>query len=433
MPTDIRLPEIAADMKEADLVAWLVAPGDRVQQGDVIVEVETDKATVELESPASGTLLEILVPAGTARVQVGQLLARLSDPDETVASAERESSEVEGRTRKAPKTPSHAGDRPVAAASPGAPAEARSTEGTPREPEMEPAAAEAPEATERAVVPATALARRLAERAGLDLSQVEGSGAGGRIVKADVERGLTAAARPAAGPSEVPAAAGGEVIAHSRMRRTIAQRLSQAKREMPHFYLSVDCDMEALVAARQRLNAQSAELRISLNDFVIRAAALALREVPEANASWGEDAILRHASVDISVAVATEGGLVTPVVRDADRKGLAEIAAEMRDLAARARAGRLQPREYQGGSFSVSNLGMYGIGSVYPIVNPPQSCILGVGAARSEPVVRNGDLAVGTRMTCSLSADHRVVDGAVGARLLAAIRRRLEDPIEMAF
>lgn len=422
MPIDIRLPEISADMKEADLLAWLVAPGDHVKQGDILVEIETDKATVELESPATGVVLEILVPAGTSGVPVGQVLARLSDEAEAT-----EATEAIKAKRAQPE--------PAAATQP-----AR----VPSEPE--PPAVDAPGSP----VAATALARRLAERAGLDLAQLEGSGAGGRILKADVERGLARAAAPAhepaaaepgapaaaaasAEPAQASLPAGGEVVPHSRMRRTIAQRLSQAKREMPHFYLSVACEVSRLLAARRRLNEQAPELRVSLNDFVIRAAALALREVPEANASWGEDAILRHAGVDISVAVATEGGLVTPIVRDADCKGLAAIAAEMRDLAERARAGRLQPREYQGGSFSVSNLGMYGIESVYAIVNPPQSCILGVGAASPQPVVRDGALAVGSVMTCTLSADHRVVDGATGAKLLAAIRRRLEDPIEMAF
>jgi pyruvate dehydrogenase E2 component (dihydrolipoamide acetyltransferase) len=417
MPTDIRLPEIAADMKEADLVAWLVAPGDRVSQGDVIVEVETDKATVELESPAAGVLLEILVPAGTTGVPVGQVLARLSDESEATVSAQPASEPTApegGAGKEVPARTEEDGSPPGAQAAAAGPADRHAQ-----------------------AVSATALARRLAERAGLDLSRIEGSGAGGRVVKADVERGLA----PVGGDptsettasSESPTTEGGELIAHSRMRRTIAQRLSQAKREMPHFYLSVECDVAALVSARRRINEQASELRVSLNDFVIRAAGLALREVPEANASWSEDAIVRHADVDISVAVATEGGLVTPIVRNADRKGLAAIAAEMRDLAERARTGRLQPREYRGGSFSVSNLGMYGIGSVYPIVNPPQSCILGVGAARSEPVVRDGELAIGTRMTCTLSADHRVVDGAVGARLLMAICRLLEDPLEMVF
>jgi pyruvate dehydrogenase E2 component (dihydrolipoamide acetyltransferase) len=215
------------------------------------------------------------------------------------------------------------------------------------------------------------------------------------------------------------------------MRRTIARRLSEAKQTIPHFYLSAECVMDAVLETRRDLNTSSAHVRISVNDFVLRAAALALREVPEANAAWSEDAIIRHADVDVSVAVATDGGLVTPIIRQADRKGLAVISVEMRDLAERARQGKLTPAEYQGGGFTVSNLGMYGIDSVYPIVNPPQSCILGVGAASEQPVVIDGRLAVASVMTLTLSADHRVVDGAIGAQLLGAIKRRLEAPLDM--
>jgi pyruvate dehydrogenase E2 component (dihydrolipoamide acetyltransferase) len=215
------------------------------------------------------------------------------------------------------------------------------------------------------------------------------------------------------------------------MRRSIAERLTAAKQQIPHFYVSADCRADRLIEARRHINEDGQEPRISLNDLIVRACALALREVPDANASWDGDAILLHGTVDVAVAVATQGGVITPVVRDADRKGLAALAAELRDLAERARAGRLQPSEYQGGGFSVSNLGMYGVDSVTPIVNPPQSCILGVGAARLTPVVETGVVTVGSVITLTLSADHRVVDGAVGASLLAAIKRFLEDPLEM--
>jgi pyruvate dehydrogenase E2 component (dihydrolipoamide acetyltransferase) len=276
-------------------------------------------------------------------------------------------------------------------------------------------------------VAATPIARRLAERSGIDLEAVTGTGSGGRIVKADVE----AASEKAAAP--LPAAGSREgastLVPLSRMRRTIASRLAEAKRTIPHFYLSADCEIDRLLETRARLNDE--ERRISVNDFVVRAAALALVEVPEANVSFSDEGIVRYEQVDVAVAVATEGGLIAPVVRGADRKELVELSREIRDLAARAREGTLAPREYQGGTFTVSNLGMYGVGSVYPILNPPQSCILGVGAGTKKPVVRDGELAVGTVMTLTLSADHRAVDGALGARLLAAVKRRLEDPLEM--
>jgi pyruvate dehydrogenase E2 component (dihydrolipoamide acetyltransferase) len=282
-----------------------------------------------------------------------------------------------------------------------------------------------------AAVPATALARRIAGRAGVDLAALEGSGAHGRITREDVERRLTTADDGPDSGAQAALRPAAERVPLSRMRRTIAERLTAAKQEIPHFYVSAECRADRLGEVRQRINEDGQAPRISLNDLIVRACALALREVPDANASWDGDAILRYASIDVAVAVATPGGLITPVVRDADRKGLAALATELRDLAERARSGRLRPDEYQGGGFSVSNLGMYGIDSVSPIVNPPQSCILGVGAGEQRPVALEGQLAVATVMTCTLSADHRVVDGAVAARLLAAIKRRIECPLDM--
>jgi pyruvate dehydrogenase E2 component (dihydrolipoamide acetyltransferase) len=269
---------------------------------------------------------------------------------------------------------------------------------------------------------------------------LQGSGARGRITRSDVELSMQKPAPSVPQPGDAPARKATSEhalvekpveVPHTRMRRTIAERLSAAKQSIPHFYLSAECVVDALLGARGAMNETEKELRISVNDFVIRAAALALEEVPEANASWSEDAILLHQSIDIAVAVATDGGLITPIVQQANRKGLAAISREMRDLAGRARAGKLSPADYQGGSFSVSNLGMYGIDSVYPIVNPPQSCILGVGSAQQQPVARSGEVAIANVLTLTLSADHRVVDGAVGARLLSAIKRRLQDPLDM--
>lgn len=379
------MPELSSDITEADLVSWLVKPGDHVEAGELIAELETEKSTVEFESPASGTLVEILVPEGTNGVEVGTVLA-LFEPDT----------------------------------------------GEPAISEPDPEAAPAPIPEPRSEIRATALARRAAEQAGVDLDAVTGSGQAGRIVKADVQAAAASGSETptaASAPSPVDSEAPHTSVPVSRMRRTIAARLTQSKQTIPHFYLSVDCEIDLLLGMRTRFNAE--DRHISVNDFVVRAAALALVEVPDANVSWAEDALIRYERADVAVAVATEGGLITPVVREADRKELVTISEEVRDLAARAREGKLHPREYQGGSLTVSNLGMHGIDSVYPILNPPQSCILGVGAGRQQPVVRNGELAIGTVMTCTLAADHRALDGIAGARLLAAVKQHLEDPRRM--
>jgi len=392
VPVEIRMPELSSDMTEADLVSWLVKPGDHVQAGELIAEIETEKSTVEFEAPSSGTLVEIVVAAGTNAVEVGTVIA-LFEPDDA--------------------------DAPEPPAEPEPSREAASPEA--------PAGASAPSGP-----PATALARRLASRSGVDLDTLDGSGEGGRILKADVEAATGAAAPASAAPSTptgVESELASSAVPLSRMRRTIATRLAEAKQTIPHFYLSVECEIDAVLEMRSRFNAEGHH--ISINDFVVRAAALALAEVPDANVRFGEDELIRYERSDVAVAVATDEGLITPVVREADRKELVTISEEVRDLAARARAGRLHPREYQGGSFTVSNLGMYGIDSVYPIVNPPQSCILGVGAGKQKPVVRGGELAVGTVMVCTLSADHRAVDGAVGARLLTTVKQLLEDPLGM--
>jgi len=397
MSIEIRMPQLAADMTEADLLDWLVAPGNKVEAGDVILELETDKSTVELEAPAAGILSEIRVAAGTLAVAVGEVLGVLETAegvvDAQVATEQTGSAPAQGSMP--------AGDHPDP---PGA---------TTATSETDPRAREAL---------ATALARRVAEQSGIALEGVSGTGARGRITRGDVERSLSDPTAPESAGQSIP---------HSRMRRTIAARLTASKQNVPHFYLHVDCNASAVFEARTALNESRGGAPISLNDFVIRASALALAEVPAANAMWTDDAVILQPTIDISVAVAIEDGLVTPVVRDADRKGLAAISHEMRDLATRAREGRLSPAEYQGGGFTVSNLGMYGVDSVYPIVNPPQSCILGVGAARERPIVRRGELAVGRLMMLTLCADHRAVDGAVAAQLLAAIRRRLEAPLDM--
>ncbi len=411
------MPELAADMTEADLLCWLVKLGDRVEAGDLIAELETDKSTVEFESPASGTLIEICVPDGTDGVVVGTLLAILEESG--VEAAE-------------PSPPTPARTAAPAEGQPETPAAAPSVQPPPPD-------AAGPLPDQSGVVAATALARRLADQAGLDLASIVGTGAGGRIVKADIEAVKQRDSRPPETP-DLPAPTprqeqrdAGEApftaLPHSRMRRTIAARLTEAKQTIPHFYLRVDCEIDRLLEIRKRLNTE--DIRISVNDFIVRAAALALVEVPAANVSWTEEALLRYERIDIAVAVATDGGLVTPVIREADRKELAALSVEIRDLAERARSGKLLPREYRGGSLTVSNLGMYGVESVYPILNPPQSCILGIGAGTERAVVHEGALAIATTMTCTLSADHRALDGAVGASLLAAFKQRIEDPLEM--
>ncbi len=433
MPIEIRLPELSASMTEATVLAWRKRPGETVKPGDVLVEIETDKSAVELEATDEGTLLEILVQEGAEGVPVGALLALLARPGE--ASAMGASSPApEENTSQAPVTPP-AAERPAA----GAP---------------------------KRTAHASPLARRMAEQAGIPLESVRGSGAGGRIMKCDIEaaRGmrfppppLAEATRAApesdlppllsrfarargAGDSaarqgpELPAEAPFHEVRYTTARRTQAARLAESKRTVPHFYLTMDCELDALLALREQLNVRSSrdgEPRFSVNDLVIRAAALALRRVPAANVSFTEEALRIYDRVDVAVAVATDSGLVTPIVRDADRKGLAELSRELRDLCERARERRLRPQEYQGGTLTVSNLGMYGIQSLLPILNPPQSCILGVGAAEPRPVAREGAVVVRTIMTCTLSADHRALDGATGAELLTALRRGLEDPLSL--
>ena len=400
MPTTVAMPALSPTMTEGTLARWLVKEGDSVSAGDVIAEVETDKAAMELEAADGGLVGRLLVAEGTEGVPVNQPIAVLLGDGEDAAALD--------------------GFRPEAAGS---------------GPEAAPETPAPPPAAER--IFASPLARRMAERAGLDLAALRGTGPRGRIVRADVEAALSegspqAAPAPAAA-DEAPSPAGaGEIVPHTNMRKTIARRLSESKRTVPHFYLTVDCGIDRLLAARRKFAERGGAGRgISVNDFVIRAAALALREIPDANASWSDDGIVRYGSVDVSVAVATDGGLIAPVVRNADRKGLGEISAEMKDLAARARSGGLRPEEYRGGTFSISNLGMFGVREFSAIVNPPQAAILAVGAGEPRPVVRDGALDVATVMTCTLSCDHRVVDGAVGARLLAAFKGFVEYPSTM--
>ena len=444
MPIQILMPALSPTMTEGNVASWLKNEGDSVQAGDILCEIETDKATMEVEATDEGTLARIVAPAGSEGVPVNAVIGLILEEGED--SSALEGAEVTAPAAAAPAAPpAEAAAEPALAAAPAAPAPAAPSPGG------NGAAPPAPAREPGARIFASPLARRMAKQAGLALEAIAGTGPNGRIVKVDVEAAIAAAAAapavaapapaapaPVAAPAAAPAAPAAPAAAYqdapaSTMRKVIAQRLQEAKREVPHFYLTVDCEVDALLETRAQLNERSDDYTLSVNDFVIRAAALALRKVPAANASWVDGALRQYASADVSVAVAIEDGLVTPIVRNADGKGLAEISAEVKELAGRARAKPmgLAPEEYQGGTFSVSNLGMYGIKEFAAIINPPQSMILAVGAAEQRPVVKDGALAVATMMSCTLSVDHRVVDGALGARFLQAFKGLIEDPLTM--
>ena len=414
MATLLRMPEVAANATHATLAAWSKKEGEPIAAGDCLAEVETDKAIVEISADSAGVMGQWLVPAGQ-EVEVGAPIAVLLAAGEAAADVQA-LLQAAGAVATAPAAA-------AASAVPGTPA---------------PAATTAQASGER--LRASPLARRLAAQRGVDLSRLQGSGPGGRIVKIDVERAQAAAPAPAlasapvaAAPVAAPAGSGASAfteVPHSSMRRTIARRLAESKSTIPHFYLTVECRMERLLALRTEINA-SASRKISVNDFIVRAVAVALREVPQANVGWTDTAMRQYAQADVAVAVSTDTGLITPIVRAADRKTLSQISAEIADLAARARAGQLRPEEYQGGSFSVSNLGMHGVGGFSAIINPPQAAILAVGASQQKPVVENGELKVGTVMACTLSVDHRAIDGALAAQWLAAFQRAIEAPLSM--
>jgi pyruvate dehydrogenase E2 component (dihydrolipoamide acetyltransferase) len=450
LPIEIRMPALSPTMTEGNLARWLKKEGDQVVAGDVIAEIETDKATMEVEAVEEGTLGKILVADGTEGVAVNAPIALLLEEGENAAALEG-FKPSDGETPRAAPEPE--------AAEPGEP----KSEAVAEEPAPAPQEKPAPRArkggngAERERIFASPLARRMARQAGIDLSGLEGSGPHGRIIKVDIERAIQAGApekaRPAAArpaekprPAEAPGIAPPmpptgapaephEEIKLSNMRKVIARRLTEAKQSIPHYYLTLECELDALLKLRKELNARAgADYKLSVNDFLIKALALALRKVPAANRAWGGDRLYQFVDVDVGVAVAIADGLVTPVIRRADQKGLATISKEMRDLSARARdpgGMRLKPEEYQGGSFSISNLGMYGIREFAAVINPPQAGILAVGAGEQRPVIKDGALATATVMTATLSADHRLVDGATGAELLAAFKRYVEEPLAM--
>ncbi len=448
MATNILMPALSPTMTEGTLARWLTKEGEQVRAGDVLAEIETDKATMEVEAVDEGVLSKILVPDGTAGVKVNEPIGLLLEEGEQDAAPKPAPA-----ARKAESAP-----KPQAAPAPQAAAQPAPTLPAPNG-----------HAGER--VFASPLARRMAKQAGIDLSGLRGSGPNGRIVRADGD----AAPKPgAAGARRVEAEAGGRetdavqaapvvqkadaakptapapaapkpaapitaphtLVPNSNMRRVIARRLAESKQLVPHFYITMDVELDALLKLRSDLNARSAKdgpaaFKLSVNDLVIKAAAVALRRVPNVNASYTDEAIVLYSDVDISVAVSVPDGLITPIIRKADQKGLAAISAEMKDLAARARIGKLKPEEFQGGGFSISNLGMYGVREFSAIINPPQGAILAVGAGEQRPVVKGGQLAVATVMSCTLSVDHRVIDGALGAEWMSAFKAIVEDPLSL--
>ncbi len=446
MATEILMPALSPTMTEGNLVKWLVGQGDKVEPGDVIAEIETDKATMEVEAVDEGIVGRILVPEGSEGVAVNAVIAVLVAEGEelgeapAISAAPPSEAETAAPAAAEPKPDGKAKATPLArrmaalagidlATIAGSGAHGRITREDVRRAAGRPDPAEVDEGRER--IFASPLARRMAGEAELPLEGVAGSGPEGRIVKRDIERELRQGAAPAA-LEQSPGLPPFERIKHTNMRKVIARRLTESKQTVPHFYLTVDCEIDTLLAARREINARAPEgVRVSVNDFVVKALATALCRVPDANAAWTDDGLLRFRQVDVSVAVAVPNGLVTPVVRQAETKGLAAISAEMADFAARAREGRLMPEEYQGGTTSVSNLGMFGIRQFDAVINPPQATILAVGAGEQRPVVKDGALAVATVMTCTLSCDHRAVDGALGARLLDAFKALVECPSAM--
>ncbi len=414
MAIEIFMPALSPTMETGTLAKWMVKEGDSVANGDIIAEIETDKATMEVESIDDGVVAKLLVADGTDDVPVGTIIAILAEEDEDVAAALKE----------APK---------VVAASPEAAPKAVETAPTPLK-----AVAPSPKdtMTSDSRIKASPLAKRLAAGAGIDLKTVTGTGPYGRIIKRDIESYASpSAAAPMAAAST--AAVGDAPYREERlsnMRKTIARRLTESKQSVPHFYLTVDCQLDKLLAARADINAGLADegIKISVNDFVIKATAMALKKVPAANVQFAGDTMRWYERADISVAVAIEGGLITPVVRGACVKSLSAISTEVRDLAGRAKDGKLTPDEYSGGTFSISNLGMFGIREFSAVINPPEGAILAIGAGEKRPIVgADGALTVATVMTCTMSCDHRAIDGAVGAEFLKAFKGFLENPLTM--
>jgi len=447
MPIEILMPALSPTMEEGKLAAWMVKEGDEIKSGMVLAEIETDKATMEVEAIDDGRMGKILIEAGAEGVKVNTPIAILLEDGEDASAI--------GASTTAPVAASSGAAQATSNTGPASPTPAADTPTTPSPTSPPPQTETA--ADDRILI--SPLARRLAVEAGFDLSALRGSGPHGRIVKRDVDAAIADGGPKATAPAStqreltVPttplleAMADDKVLAlyeedtyevvpHDGMRRVIAQRLTQSKQTIPHFYLTIECVLDELLRARARMNAAAPKdgdraYKLSVNDFVIKALALALQQVPAANASWTEGGMLRHRHSDVGVAVAIEGGLFTPIIRHAEYKSLGEISNEMKELAGRARKKRLAPHEYQGGTTSISNLGMFGIKSFDAVINPPHATILAVGAGEKRPIVDGDNVRVATVMHCTLSCDHRVVDGALGAELLNAFKTYIEDPVQM--
>jgi len=449
MPINILMPALSPTMEKGNLAKWLKKEGDKVKSGDVIAEIETDKATMEVEAVDEGTIAKILVPEGTQDVPVNDIIAVLAGDGEDVKAAGAGAGAAPApKAAEAPK-PAAAAPAPAATPAPKAAATGPTQAAAPQ------AAASASQANGHARIFSSPLARRLAKDAGIDLSRITGTGPHGRVVARDVEgaksgKGLKApAAAPAAGPSLAPSMSDKQILAlfeegsyeivpHDGMRRTIAQRLTASVQTVPVFYLTMDCDIGKLLVAREEINAAAPKdkekkplYKLSVNDFVIKAMAVALQKIPNCNVSWTEGGMLKHKHSDIGVAVAMPGGLITPIIRKAETKTLSAISAEMKDFASRARARKLKPEEYQGGTTAVSNLGMYGINHFPAVINPPHATILAVGTSEERPVVRAGKIEIAQMMSVTLSCDHRAIDGALGAELIGAFKQLIENPVMM--
>jgi pyruvate dehydrogenase E2 component (dihydrolipoamide acetyltransferase) len=452
MPTELKMPALSPTMEEGTLAKWLVKEGDEVNSGDILAEIETDKATMEFEAVDEGTIAKILVSEGTDGVKVGTPIAIIAGEGEDVSEASAKSpsppageeqaaagGQGEGAKgeQKAPASPppQDGGETPAAPAKPAASPQAA-------QPAPESPSSSGGEGQER--VKASPLARRLAEAQGIDLSNLQGSGPGGRIVRADIDKAAgraPSAAAPAAAAPEAAAAPAQpldtdiphETVKLSNMRKTIARRLTEAKQQIPHIYLTVDVRLDALLKLRSELNAglESRGIKLSVNDLLIKALAQALVEVPECNVSFAGDQLIKYSRADISVAVAIPGGLITPIITGADTKSVSAIAVEMKELASRAKEGKLSPHEYQGGTASISNMGMFGITQFDAVINPPQGMIMAVGSGDKRPYVINDSLQIATVMSATGSFDHRAIDGADGAKLMKVFRRLVENPLGM--
>ena len=448
MPINILMPALSPTMEKGNLAKWLKKEGDKVKSGDVIAEIETDKATMEVEAVDEGTIAKILVPEGTQDVAVNDVIAVLAgDGEDVKAAGAGAAASAPPKAAEAPAPKPATTPAPAAAPAPKA--------ATPAAAPAPQAAASAPQTNGHARIFSSPLARRLAKEAGIELTRINGSGPHGRIVARDVEdaksgKGLKApAAAPAGAPGIAPSMSDKQILAlfepgsydivpHDGMRRTIAQRLTASVQTVPHFYLTMDCDIGKLLEAREEINASAPKdkekkplYKLSVNDFVIKAMAIALQRIPDCNVSWTESGMLKHKHSDVGVAVAMPGGLITPIIRTAETKSLSTISREMKDFAARARARKLKPEEYQGGTTAISNLGMYGINHFTAVINPPHTTILAIGTSEERPVVRNGKIEIAHMMSVTLSCDHRAIDGALGAELIGAFKMLIENPVMM--